>query len=60
MMLNGIYVLAWVAVIVGAVVWIPKAIRHDRYLAAIEALDDEELAAALQEFPDLLDYRRLR
>lgn len=60
MMLNGIYVLAWAALIVGAAVWIPRAIRHDRMLAEIEGLDDDELAAALQEFPDLLDYRRLR
>jgi hypothetical protein len=60
MMLNGIYVLAWAALIVGAVFLIPRAIRHDRLLAEIEGLDDEELAAALKEFPDLLDYRQLR
>ncbi|HCF99582.1 MAG TPA: hypothetical protein DEV93_03460 [Chloroflexi bacterium] len=57
MMLNGLYVLALAAVIMGAVYWIPKAIRHDRLMAALEALDDEELAAALDEFPDLLDRR---
>ena len=54
MILNGLYALAWVAVIVGAVYWIPRAIRHDRNMAALEALDDEELAAVLQEFPDVL------
>ena len=59
MMLNGVYALAWVALIVGAVVMIPRAVRHDRNMAALEALDDEELAAVLHEFPDLLDrYRR--
>jgi len=57
MMLNGIYVLAWVAVIVGAVYWIPRAIRHDRIMATIEALDDEELAAALELYPDLFTRR---
>jgi hypothetical protein len=57
MMLNGFYVLAWVALIVGAVFWIPRAVRHDRVMATLESLDDEELAAALADFPDLLDRR---
>ncbi len=55
--MNGFYVLVLAATIVGAVYWIPRAIRHDRVMAAIEALDDEELAVALVEFPDLLDRR---
>jgi len=55
---NGFYVLILAATIVGAVYWIPRAIRHDRILASIEAMDDEELAAALEEFPDLLDRGR--
>lgn len=58
MMLNGLYVLAWAALIVAATVLVPRAIRHDQVLAAIEAMDDEELAAALDEFPDLLERRR--
>lgn len=56
--MNGFYVLVLAATIVGAVYWIPRAIRHDRNMAALEALDDEELAAVLAEFPDLLDRRR--
>ena len=56
-MLNGFFALVLAATIVGAVYWIPRAIRHDRMMAAIEAMDDEELAAALAEFPDLLDRR---
>jgi hypothetical protein len=55
--MNGFYVFVLAATIVGAVFWIPRAIRHDRLLASIEAMDDEELAAALAEFPDLLDRR---
>jgi hypothetical protein len=31
--------------IVGACIFIPRAIRYDRNLAALEALDDEPLAA---------------
>ena len=58
MMLNGLYVLAWAALIVAGAVWIPRAIRHDQVLAEIEAMDDDELAAALDEFPDLLERRR--
>jgi hypothetical protein len=55
--MNGFYVLVLAATIVGAVFWIPRAIRHDRIMAALEALDDDELAAALEQFPDLLDRR---
>lgn len=57
MMLNGLYVLAWAAVIAAAVYYIPKAIRHDRLMFELDNLDDEELAAALDEFPDLLEWR---
>lgn len=58
MNLNGLYVLAWVALIVAAVHYIPKAIRYDRLMFEIDSLDDEELAAALEEFPDLLEWRK--
>lgn len=53
--MNGFYVLVLAATIVGAVYWIPRAIRHDRNMAALEALDDEELAAVLAEFPDVFE-----
>jgi len=54
MTLNGLYVFAWVAVIIGAVVFIPRAIAHDRLMFMLDNLDDEELAAMEAEFPDLL------
>lgn len=53
--MNGVFVLILAATIVGAVFWIPRAIRHDRIMAALESLDDEELADVLEQFPDLLD-----
>lgn len=56
--MNGFYLLVLAATIVGAVFWIPRAIRHDMLMADLEALDDEELAAVLAEFPDALDGRR--
>jgi hypothetical protein len=58
MMLNGFYALAWAALIVGAVIMIPRAIRHDRIMASLESLDDDELAVVLEEFPDILDRAR--
>lgn len=56
--MNGIYVLAWAALIMAAVHFIPKALRYDRLMFEIDNLDDEELADALAEFPDLLDWRK--
>jgi len=55
--MNGFHILILAFVFVGGVILIPRAIRHDIYLRNIEAMDDEELAAALAEFPDLLDRR---
>jgi len=54
MMLNGLYVLAVAATIIGAVVLIPRALAHDRLMFMLDNLDDEELAAMEDEFPDLL------
>ena len=51
---NAFQFVVFVFVVFGAVYWIPRAIRHDRNMAALEALDDEELAAVLAEFPDAL------
>lgn len=56
--MNGFHVLVLAFVIVGGIYWIPRALRHDRLFAAIEAMDDEELAAALELYPDLLDRGR--
>ena len=55
--MNGLYVAAWVALILAAVHYIPKALRYDRWAFDMDNLDDEELAAALAEFPDLLERR---
>ena len=57
MRLDGLYVLAWVALIFAAVRYIPKALRYDRWAFDMDNLDDEELAAALAEFPDLMQWR---
>lgn len=58
MMLNGLYMLAWVALIMGAVRYIPRAIAHDRRMAALENLDDEELAACIEVDPDYIAKAR--
>lgn len=55
--MNGFHVLVLTAVIVGAVFYIPRLIAIDRVFAEMEALDDEELAAILAEFPDYLTRR---
>lgn len=38
-------------------VFIRWALANDRWVAELAALDDEELAAVLAEFPDLLDRK---
>lgn len=42
------------AAAVFAAVWIPRAWAHDRRMAALENLDDEELAACIEADPDLI------
>jgi len=56
--MNGFYILVFAATIVGAVYYLPRAIRHDKWLRDLEALDDEELEAALRAYPDLFERRR--
>jgi len=56
--MNGFHFLVFAFVVFGATYWIPRLIRHDRLMRDIEALDDEELATALAEFPDLFDRAR--
>lgn len=56
--MNGFHFLVFAFVVFGAVYWIPRAVRHDRNMAALEALDDEELAAVLEAYPDYLDRVR--
>jgi len=58
MSLNGLYVAAWVVLLLAAVRFIPRAIRHDLVMRDLENLDDEELAAVLAEYPDYLDTVR--
>ena len=52
--MNGFYVLVLAATILGAVYVVPRLMRLDAVLADMEGLDDEELAAVLAEFPDVL------
>lgn len=59
-MITGLHFLVFAATVFGTVYFIPKALRYDRWAFNIDNLDDEELAAALAEFPDLLDWRARR
>ena len=43
--MNGIQVAVVIGIILAAAYYIPLAFAHDRNLAALEALDDEALAA---------------
>lgn len=43
------------AAAVFAAVWIPRAWAHDRRMAALERLDDEELAAVLEVDPGFVE-----
>ena len=52
--MNGFYVLVLAATILGAVYVVPRLMRLDQVLADMGDLDDEELAAVLREFPDVL------
>jgi len=48
-------------VLAGAVlagVFVRWAVKYDRWEADLAKLDDEELAAALREYPDLFERRR--
>jgi hypothetical protein len=47
--MNWFFVLVLAFTIVGGSVLIPAAIRHDKLLREMEALDDEPLAAAASE-----------
>lgn len=47
--MNGIQFAVFIAVIWAAVYFIPRAIAFDRNLAALERLDDEELAAQVAD-----------
>lgn len=52
--MNGYFVFVLAAVIVGAAYIVPRLMRLDAVLADMDNLDDEELAAVLAEFPDVL------
>jgi hypothetical protein len=58
--MNGLYVLVLAATIVGACYFIPRAVAHDRLWRELDSLDDEGLAAFLDENPDMLDWRGWR
>ena len=60
MSLNGLYVAAWVVLILAAVRYIPRAVAADRMWLVLQNMDDEELAAYLDEHPDVLDWKGWR
>lgn len=47
--MNWFFMLVLVGTIFGACIFIPRAFAFDRNLAALEALDDEELAARVAD-----------
>lgn len=52
--MNGVHFLVFAFVVFGATYWIPRLMRLDDVLADMDNLDDEELAAVLAEFPDVM------
>ena len=55
--MNAFHFLVFVAVIVGAAFLVPRLIGIDAILAEMDNLDDEELAAALDAYPDWMTRR---
>ena len=55
---GGIMIALVLAGAVIAGVFIRWAVKYDRWEADLARLDDEELAAALREYPDLFERRR--
>lgn len=58
--MNGFGFLVFAATVFGAVYFIPRALAADRLWRDLVSLDDEELAAYLNEYPDVLDWRGWR
>ena len=48
--MNAFYVVVLAATIVGAVYFIPRAVQYDRAMAELEHLDDQSLAAAMENY----------
>ena len=59
-MINGLHFLVFAATVFGAVYFIPRAFAADRLWLILQNLDDEELAAFRDEYPDLLNWRGWR
>jgi hypothetical protein len=55
--MNGFHVLVLAFIFVAGPILIKKALRYDRWVFEMDNLDDEELAAAMAEFPDLFERR---
>lgn len=53
--MNGFHFAVFAFTVFGAVYWIPRAFRHDRNMAVLERLDDEELAAVLEVDPGFVE-----
>jgi hypothetical protein len=60
MILNGLFAAAVVACIFGAVVLGGRAFAADRLWRELNSLDSEELAAYVEQYPDVLDWRGWR
>lgn len=58
--MNGIHFLVFAFTVFGAVYFIPRAVAADRLWRELDGLDDEGLAAFLDEHPDMLDWRGWR
>lgn len=57
-MIHGFHVLILAVTFIGAAILIPRAIAHDRRMAVLERLDDEELAACIEVDPDYIAKAR--
>lgn len=59
-MIHGLHFLVFAATVFGAAYFIPRAFAADRLWVTLQNLDDEELAAFIEENPDVLNWRGWR
>jgi hypothetical protein len=58
--MNGFHILVLAFIIVGGTYFIPRAFAADRLWVTLRNLDDEELAAFIDQYPDILNWRGWR
>jgi hypothetical protein len=58
--MNGLHFLVFAATVFGAVFFIPRAFAADRLWRELDSLDSEELAAYVEQYPDVLDWKGWR